>query len=170
MTKKLIDKYAKMDVFMDRPHIWQKAGMPGVPIPFSAMNGPEMMTRRKLFQSTIVRMTDSRFFIQFVQKHIKQNILFPEMDEAIAQNNGKWNPYDANFCYTFNTIYGASFGPETILDPQDELYLEFKKLTKEQTDKVPIELLLSYLAPGYFAKTSRNDADGLRRRWRRLVK
>merc|ERR1712190_228281 len=131
---------------------WQKAGMPGVPIPFSAMNGPKMMVRRKLFQSTMIRMTDSKYFIQFVQKHIKQNILFPEMDNAIAQNNGKWNPWNAIFCYTFNAIYGASFGPETILDPQDELYLEFKKLTKEQTDKLAIELILTNLAPGYFAK------------------
>merc|ERR1712190_539354 len=153
-----------------RPAIMQKAAMRGVPVGLVAMNGHEHMVRRKLFQTTIIRMTDSKFFIQFIQKHIKQNILFPEMDEAIAKNNGKWNPYDANFCYTFNTIYGASFGPETILDPQDELYLEFKKLTKEQTDKVPIELLLSYLAPGYFAKKNRNDADGLQRRWRSLMK
>merc|ERR1712048_435396 len=103
------------------------------------------MVRRKLFQTTIIRMTDSRFFIQFIQKHIKQNILFPEMDNAIAQNNGKWDPWNAIFCYTFNTIHGASFGPETILDPQDELYLEFNKLTEELMANARIALVLTVL-------------------------
>merc|ERR1719336_1122321 len=142
---------------MDRPLMWQKAAMPGVPVGLVAMNGTEMMTRRKLFQTTIIRMTDSRFFIQFVQKHINQNILFPEMDEAIEQNNGKWNPWDANFCYTFNTIYGASFGPETILDPQDELYLEYKEITEGGFAKLrlAIQFLLGDLAPGYLAKRQR---------------
>merc|ERR1719461_1922230 len=144
---------------MNRPFIWHNSVMPSVPAHFTAMNGPEMLLRRKLFQSTIIRMTDSRFFIQFVQKHIKQNILFPEMDNAIAQNNGKWNPWDANFCYAFNTIYGASFGPETILDPQDELYLEYKKLTEGPfaTVKLAIQFLLGDLAPGYLAKRQRAD-------------
>merc|ERR1719411_2402861 len=127
------------------------------------MNGHKHMVRRKLFQTTIIRMTDSRFFIQFVQRHIKQNILFPEMDEAIAQKNGKWNPWNAIFCYTFNTIYGASFGPETILDRQDELYLEFRRLTEEQNDKLPMGFLLTTLAPEYMAKMGRRDADGLQR-------
>merc|ERR1719461_1472947 len=131
--------------------------MSGVPAHFLAMNGHKHMVRRKLFQTTIIRMTDSRFFIQFVQKHIKQNILFPEMDEAIAKNNGKWNPWDANFCYTFNTIYGASFGPETILDPQDELYLEFKKITEAMLGKIFIWFLLTSLAPGYVAKRFSED-------------
>merc|ERR1712190_547727 len=132
-----------------RPAIMQKAAMRGVPVGLVAMNGHEHMVRRKLFQTTIIRMTDSKFFIQFIQKHIKENILFPEMDTAIVHNNGKWNPWDANFCYTFNTIYGASFGPETILDPQDELYLEFKKIVEDLLGKIMIVWLLTSLAPGY---------------------
>merc|ERR1712190_172206 len=152
-----------------RPAIMQKAAMRGVPVGLVAMNGHEHMVRRKLFQTTIIRMTDSKFFIQFIQKHIKQNILFPEMDSAIAHNNGKWNPWDANFCYTFNTIYGASFGPETILDPQDELYLEFRRLTEELMTNAKIGILLTVLAPEYMAKMRRRDAGGFMRRWRSLM-
>merc|ERR1712190_662766 len=152
-----------------RPAIMQKAAMRGVPVGLVAMNGHEHMVRRKLFQTTIIRMTDSKSFIQFVQKHIKQNILFPEMDNAIAKNNGKWNPWDANFCYTFNTIYGASFGPETILDPQDELYLEFKKITEEEMTKIMILFLLTSLAPGYVANKYSKDMNGNGRKFRSIM-
>jgi len=167
--KKLIDKYSRMHAFMDRPLMWQQATMPGVPANFSAMNGHAMMDRRKLFQSTIIRMTDSRFFTEFVQKHIKQNILFPDIDDAIAHKNGKWNPWNASFCYTFNTVYGASFGPESILDPKDELYLEFKKITEDSMAGVLFLFMLTSLAPNYLAKKYSKDADGTQRKLRSIL-
>ena len=119
--KAMIRKYSKMDAFTNRPPFWAQTAPPNEPPPHSTINGGDMWERRKLFQSTMVSMTDSKFFSEFVRTNIREKLLFPSVDRAIAEKHGLWegeDVWDAVYSFTFNTIYGASFGQST-LDPLD---------------------------------------------------
>ena len=167
--KKLIDKYAKMEEFMHRPLLWQQATPHNIPPNFGTLNGPEMMERRKLFQSTIIRMTDARFFTEYVQKNIKEKILFPDIEKAINSQNGKWSPWDSVFRYTFNTIYGASFGPESLLDANDAGYLEMKRIIEAQFSTLLFWFMMTALAPDYMTRVAKKDPEGQMKKQREIL-
>merc|ERR1712176_778838 len=97
-------------------------------------------------------------------------ILFPDIENAIKTNNGKWNPWDAAFCYTFNTIYGASFGPESVLDAKDADYLEMKRIIEQQMSTILWFFMMTALMPGRIKKYAQEDKDGLQKKTREILK
>jgi len=67
------------------------------------------------------------------------------------------------------TIYGASFGPETVLDPKDEDYLEMKRIITEQMATILWFFMMTALAPGYMKKVAKRDEGGQQTRQREIL-
>merc|ERR1719464_1867926 len=76
---------------------------------FGTVNGKEWVMRRKLFYNSFLKLTDSEFMTKHVQNNIKNKIIIPSIEDAIANDDGLWYPKDACFHFTFSTIFGASF-------------------------------------------------------------
>merc|ERR1719420_1359563 len=118
-------------------------------------------------------MTDSRFFAKYVQQNIKRKIMFPAIEKAIAENEGRWHTvWDECFSLTFNTIFGASFGKRTL--PQtDDSYLEFKKITEKMMGEIMFFFILCVLIPGVMQREGakpREDDGMTLHRTRAIVK
>lgn len=149
--KDLIRKLSKSAVFSSRPLYQNDLMNNGHDI-----NSPIVFQRRKLMMSAMCRMTDSRFFAEVVQRNIKDNILFPMIDESIVRGLGTVQPsdiWDSVFCVTFNTVHCAAFG--LTLDARDELYLEFKRHSDTVTNYVLLGMALGVLAPNWVARFAR---------------
>eukprot|EP01084_Bolivina_argentea_P045528 83814_1 len=122
----LVCKIYKTDKFAYKEHIGRREN-DKIPPPFTLINDKhEMMKRRKLFYNSVSKITNSSYLIEHVQDNIKNKTIIPSIENAIEHNYGLWCPRAILFNFAFNTIFGASFGPNLVKSLNDEKYKEFQ--------------------------------------------
>ena len=118
-------KLSRHQLFQSRPENLKdfNGDYPELP----GVNGKEWKKRKNLFYNSMLKGTDSKYMTSHVQNNVKNKIVCPSIDKAIIENNGKWDPRQPISRYTFNTSFGASFGPDFVLLLDDPKYMEFQR-------------------------------------------
>eukprot|EP01084_Bolivina_argentea_P044343 81604_1 len=118
-------KHFKNKEFSFRPKVWTKR-IYDIPPNFSLIHGKQWAHRRKLFYSSLLKITDSKYITKYVQNNIKNKIIMPSIEDCINNKSGKWFLRKPLINFAFNTLFGASFGPKLMIEINDEKYKRFQ--------------------------------------------
>eukprot|EP01084_Bolivina_argentea_P316998 549556_1 len=143
--KDLILELGKHNRFKDRPNIFTTPMKGWLPPSIININGSEWIHRRKLLQTSLLRITNSNFMTEYVQHNIKNRIIIPSITHAINTNN-IWIPRDVLQNFAFNTVYAASFGGDKALLLTDHSYKKYKQAFEKVTSilmTISVSVLLS---------------------------